>query len=203
MARSCPDLAALPLAQPAPDAEALIVSQRVGQALGLDLARLADLLGVARGAALLGEERLGVRLGAQRRGVPPWVSQRRCRQRVSGVQQALEILERRGAELACIGVHDSPLSSLDRGADGGDVLLAGLHTLLLEQLADLGVLGLVPVDAGDGGDRRGDVLDRVRGLPRPDVLEFLAHRSSFPSLRLAMRSRAVVLTSTEPPVWAS
>jgi len=41
-------LAALALAQAAPDAETLVVVQRVLEALGLDLARCADLLGVAR-----------------------------------------------------------------------------------------------------------------------------------------------------------
>src|SRR5690606_29752212 len=48
--------AALPLGEPTPDAEALVVGQRVLQALGTDLAGQADLLGLAGGAALLREE---------------------------------------------------------------------------------------------------------------------------------------------------
>src|SRR4051812_44528305 len=62
--------AALTLGEPAPDTEALVVGQRVLQALGLDLAAGADLLRLARRAALLGEERLGVGLGAQRLLLP-------------------------------------------------------------------------------------------------------------------------------------
>src|SRR3954447_20733548 len=62
--------AALTLGDPAPDAEALVVVQRVLEALGLDLAPGADLLRLAGRAALLGEERLGVRLGAQRPLLP-------------------------------------------------------------------------------------------------------------------------------------
>src|SRR5690606_34273160 len=63
-------LAALALAQPAPDAEALVVLQRVFEALAAHRASAADALRVARRAALLGEERLGVRLRAQRVGLP-------------------------------------------------------------------------------------------------------------------------------------
>src|SRR4051812_9528041 len=60
----------LTLGQTAPDAEALVVAQRVLEALGLDLAAGADLLGLAGRAALLREERLGVGLGAQRPLLP-------------------------------------------------------------------------------------------------------------------------------------
>src|SRR3712207_9186625 len=63
--------ATLALGQPAPDAEALVVAQRVLQALGADLAAGADLLGLAGRATLLGEERLGVGLGAQGAVLPP------------------------------------------------------------------------------------------------------------------------------------
>ncbi len=62
--------AALPLGEAAPDAEALVVRQRVLQALGTHLAARADALGLAGGAALLREERLRVRLGAQRPLLP-------------------------------------------------------------------------------------------------------------------------------------
>ncbi len=62
--------AALALGQTAPDAEPFVVGERVLQALGADLARQADLLGLPRGAALLGEEGLGVGLGAQRALLP-------------------------------------------------------------------------------------------------------------------------------------
>ena len=63
-------LATLAFAEAAPDAEALVVLQRVLEALGLHVARGADALGVARRAALLREEGLGVRLGAQSVGLP-------------------------------------------------------------------------------------------------------------------------------------
>src|SRR5690349_20589449 len=49
-------LAPLTLGQPAPDPEALVVRERVVQALGADLAAEADLLGLAGAAALLREE---------------------------------------------------------------------------------------------------------------------------------------------------
>ena len=62
--------ATLALGEAAPDAEALVVGQRVLEALGLDLAAGADLLRLAGRAALLGEERLGVGLGAQRLLLP-------------------------------------------------------------------------------------------------------------------------------------
>src|SRR3954447_4233512 len=57
--------APLPLREAAPDAEALVVGQRVLQAFRLDLAPGADLLGLPGRAALLGEECLRVGLGAQ------------------------------------------------------------------------------------------------------------------------------------------
>src|SRR3954453_23438580 len=62
--------AALPLGEAAPDAEALVVGQRVLEALGADRALHADLLGLAGGAALLREERLRVGLGAERTLLP-------------------------------------------------------------------------------------------------------------------------------------
>ena len=68
--RDALEAAALPLGESAPDAEALVVRQRVLQALGTHLAARADALGLAGGAALLGEERLRVRLGAQRALLP-------------------------------------------------------------------------------------------------------------------------------------
>src|SRR5699024_8741593 len=58
-------LASFPFGQPTPDAEALIVRQRVLQALGTHLAADADLLGLAGRATLLREEGLGVSLSAQ------------------------------------------------------------------------------------------------------------------------------------------
>src|SRR3954452_24317525 len=60
------DTAPLALGQAAPDAETLVVVERVLQALHPHRAADADPLGLAGGAALLGEERLGVGLGAQR-----------------------------------------------------------------------------------------------------------------------------------------
>src|SRR3954467_10404887 len=60
----------LALGQAAPDAEALVLGQRVLQALGPDLAAGADLLRLAGRAALLREEGLGVGLGAQRALLP-------------------------------------------------------------------------------------------------------------------------------------
>src|SRR5690349_15320220 len=57
--------AALALGQSAPDAEAFVVGERVLEAVALDLAARADLLGLARRAALLRKERLGVGLRAQ------------------------------------------------------------------------------------------------------------------------------------------
>src|SRR5690606_7801335 len=62
--------ATLPLGQSAPDAEALVVGEGVLEALGADLAREADLLGLPGRSALLGEEGLGVGLGAQRALLP-------------------------------------------------------------------------------------------------------------------------------------
>ena len=64
------EAAALPLGEAAPDAEALVVGQRVLEALVAHLAAQADALGLAGRAALLGEERLGVGLRAQRALLP-------------------------------------------------------------------------------------------------------------------------------------
>src|SRR3954451_3091920 len=63
--RALLELAALPLGEPAPDAEPFIVAESGVQTLGPDLARQADLLGLPGGTALLREERLGVRLCTQ------------------------------------------------------------------------------------------------------------------------------------------
>src|SRR5579875_3607941 len=63
-------LAPLPLGEPAPDPEALIMLQRILQALRPDLATTADSLCLPGGAALLREERLRVRLRAQRAILP-------------------------------------------------------------------------------------------------------------------------------------
>src|SRR4051812_838821 len=71
--RALLQLATLPLGEPAPDPEPLVVHQRGVQTLGPDLAGQADLLGLPGGTALLGEERLGVRLRAQRALLPPRV----------------------------------------------------------------------------------------------------------------------------------
>jgi hypothetical protein len=68
--RALAELAALALGEAAPDAEALVVLERVLEALAAHLARSADLLGVAGGAALLGEERLRVGLRAERVRLP-------------------------------------------------------------------------------------------------------------------------------------
>src|SRR5450759_2763935 len=59
------ELAPFPLGKSTPDAEPLIVLERVLQALAAHIAAHTDLLGVARGAALLGEERLRIGLSAQ------------------------------------------------------------------------------------------------------------------------------------------
>ena len=68
--RSLAELAPFALAQAAPDAETLVVLQRVVEALGLDLARGADALGVTGRAALLRKEGLGVGLSAELVGLP-------------------------------------------------------------------------------------------------------------------------------------
>src|SRR3712207_4849258 len=68
--RPATEQATIALGEPDPDAEAPAVGQRVLQAVGLDLAAGADLLGLAGRAALLGEEGLGVRLGAERPLLP-------------------------------------------------------------------------------------------------------------------------------------
>src|SRR5581483_3495253 len=57
--------AALPLRQPAPDAEPLVAGQRVVQAVGADVAAATDPLRLAGRAALLREERLRICLSAQ------------------------------------------------------------------------------------------------------------------------------------------
>src|SRR5262249_13723885 len=62
--------AALPLGHAPPDAEPLVMCERVLQALRTDLAAGADPLGLPGGAALLREERLRVGLGAQRALLP-------------------------------------------------------------------------------------------------------------------------------------
>src|SRR4051794_31805847 len=59
------EAAPLPLGQTTPDAEALVMGQRVFEASVAHLATQADSLGFAGRAALLGEKRLGVGLGAQ------------------------------------------------------------------------------------------------------------------------------------------
>jgi hypothetical protein len=61
---------ALALGQPAPDAEPLVLAERVLQAVALDLAADADALGLPRRTALLREERLRVGLRAQRLLLP-------------------------------------------------------------------------------------------------------------------------------------
>src|SRR5690606_16184947 len=63
-------LAALALAQAAPDAEALIVLECVLEALSAHRASRADALRVARRAALLGKEGLGIGLRAERVTLP-------------------------------------------------------------------------------------------------------------------------------------
>src|ERR1039457_5942061 len=62
--------APLTLGQPAPDAEAFIMLQRVLQALHADLTAPADLLGLPGRAALLREESLRIRLCAERAILP-------------------------------------------------------------------------------------------------------------------------------------
>src|SRR5690606_20298379 len=68
--RALLQLAALPLRQSSPDAEPLVVLQRVLQALAAHLAPLTDALGLPRRATLLREERLRVGLRAQRALLP-------------------------------------------------------------------------------------------------------------------------------------
>src|SRR5215472_3557368 len=62
--------AALAFGEPAPDAEPLVVLQRVLKALGPHLAASAHPLGLPGGPALLGKERLRIRLRAQRLVLP-------------------------------------------------------------------------------------------------------------------------------------
>src|SRR5436190_2236581 len=64
------EAAALAFGEAAPDAEALVVFERVLKAVGAHLAGAAHLLGLPGGATLLREERLRVRLGAQRAVLP-------------------------------------------------------------------------------------------------------------------------------------
>jgi hypothetical protein len=70
LARLTLDATAFSLGQTAPDAETLVVLQRVVQALGPHLAAPADPLGLPGGTALLREERLRIRLRAQRAVLP-------------------------------------------------------------------------------------------------------------------------------------
>jgi len=65
------ELAPFPLGQATPDAEPLVVLERVLEALAAHVTTGAHLLGLAGRAALLGEERLGIGLGAQRALLPP------------------------------------------------------------------------------------------------------------------------------------
>jgi hypothetical protein len=67
------DAPALPLGQTAPDAEPLVVLQRVLKTLSANITAAADSLGLPRGAALLREERLRIRLCAQRAILPTQV----------------------------------------------------------------------------------------------------------------------------------
>src|SRR6478609_5004200 len=69
-ARGALEPATLALAEPAPDAEPLIMGEGIGQAFGADLAAGADLLGLAGRTPLLGEERLRIGLSAQCSFVP-------------------------------------------------------------------------------------------------------------------------------------
>src|SRR5690625_1180989 len=70
-----------PLGESPPDTEALVVLQCVLQALGSDLAGLADLLRLPRGAALLRKESLRVGLRAQCTFLPAQIFVRAVRQR--------------------------------------------------------------------------------------------------------------------------
>src|SRR4029453_14533967 len=64
------ELAALPLAQTAPDAEALVVCERVLQAFAAHVTGQADFLGLASRPAFLRKERFRVCLCAQRTLLP-------------------------------------------------------------------------------------------------------------------------------------
>src|SRR6516164_3902598 len=64
------EAAALALGEAAPDAEALVVFERVFKALGAHVAGAAHLLGLPGGATLLREEGLRIRLRAQRTVLP-------------------------------------------------------------------------------------------------------------------------------------
>ena len=69
-----PDAAPLPLRHAAPDAELLAVPQRVLQAVGLDLAAVADALGLLGGGPPLREEQVGIDPQAVGALLPPPVS---------------------------------------------------------------------------------------------------------------------------------
>jgi hypothetical protein len=58
------------LRETAPNTEALIVCQRVVEALDPNFTGKADLLGLTSRAALFGKERLGISLGTQRATLP-------------------------------------------------------------------------------------------------------------------------------------
>src|SRR5690349_5344682 len=64
------ETAALAFGEATPDAEALVVFERVFKALGTHVAGTAHFLGLPGGATLLREERLRVRLGTQRTVLP-------------------------------------------------------------------------------------------------------------------------------------
>ena len=64
------DPPAFPFGQTTPDAEPLVVLQRVLQALGPDIAPPADALGLPGGTALLWEERLRICLCTKRPVLP-------------------------------------------------------------------------------------------------------------------------------------
>ena len=67
------DPPAFPFGQTTPDAEPLVVLQRVLQALGPNIAPPADTLGLPGRAALLWEERLRICLRAQCLVLPAWI----------------------------------------------------------------------------------------------------------------------------------
>src|SRR6476469_4492680 len=63
--RALLQLAALPLGQPAPDAEPFVLAQRILEALAAHLATEAHPLRLTSGTTLFGKERLGIGLSAQ------------------------------------------------------------------------------------------------------------------------------------------
>src|SRR4051794_3037746 len=105
--------APLALGEAAPDAEALVIGQRVLQALVADGAARADSLRLAGGAALLREERLGVGLRAECVQPPRLVARRDStdgaapRRRLGHVGVAAEQGQGRAGE----GRHGKLLSS--------------------------------------------------------------------------------------------